>query len=317
MKIVKFGSILVIALSVQVGLFVTCTNACFAQAKQVKSAPSPKDVYLKYNSIMTSPTSTYKDIEPYQSASVKEEVKDTPIPIDQAMMMIKAMAPKNVKVIKEEINGNKATLKLTGDEGANPFGGDSKTQKSVTTGEVQMVLENGKWLVDKEKWHTKISSGDSPAITNQAERDWCLEIKKMEFPRSFASGTIGGQPIKVTQGEISQGNITLQEGNATFPEKSVRIFIFSDKDNFEDTYFVVDDENQEHAPHIHLLYKKDASKDDTQSTFVGSDGYAMKLHLGKAKDGKLPCYILLRTPDKDRSHVEGFCELKIEDSKAK
>lgn len=83
------------------------------------------------------------DIDEVKKWVVKEHVKD--LDSEMGRMMIKMsmkIDPKKVNIIKTDISGNSAKLTVKGTTDA----------QSPATGTVKMVLENGHWKVDIDKW---------------------------------------------------------------------------------------------------------------------------------------------------------------------
>ncbi|MFT3805792.1 hypothetical protein [Arenimonas sp.] len=66
----------------------------------------------------------------------------------QMLEMVKAMEPKEVRIVSGTVNGDQATLKIAGKE----------ADGAAMTGEVQLVRENGQWKVGKVNTESKISN---------------------------------------------------------------------------------------------------------------------------------------------------------------
>jgi len=83
------------------------------------------------------------DIDEVKKWVVKEHVKDFNGEMGKMMIKISMkMDPKEVKIIKTDISGDTAKLTVKGTTG----------DHSPVTGYVKMVLENGRWKVDIDKW---------------------------------------------------------------------------------------------------------------------------------------------------------------------
>jgi hypothetical protein len=141
----------------------------------VKAAEvSPKQFYLQYHQrclVVSSP----KALLPWRSKD--SLARDEPMAdeeIEQVYPMIRDMMSKNVTVISEEIKGDRATLKVTGEvpaaAAAEPA--DTKAAKSAKSGQkaaaapatskpeqavgvVLLVKEGGQWKMDHESWTTR------------------------------------------------------------------------------------------------------------------------------------------------------------------
>ncbi len=98
---------------------------------------SPKQFYLQYHQkclVVSSPKALL------QWRSKDSIARDQPMAdeeIEQVYPMIKDMMSKNVTVISEEIKGDRATLKVTGDvpTAAAPEPAETKTAKSTKSGQ--------------------------------------------------------------------------------------------------------------------------------------------------------------------------------------
>lgn len=124
---------------------------------------TPESVYNKYHRAMVN-AKTFEDVTPFLTAKTVKEMKDTPAQ-ERTMMfgVIKDICPKEVHVVSSKIEGEKANLKLIVGDGKpvfieRPLVGKTKEE---TKGEVNMVIENGEWKVDKESWKTNSVSADA------------------------------------------------------------------------------------------------------------------------------------------------------------
>ena len=110
-----------------------------------KPAPTASEFYMTYNATMAKAKSI-DELLPFMSKQRVDQVKGTPAD-ERAMMfeMVKEMAAKNVKVVKETPSAAGATLEATGSD---PAGGAMK-------GTITLVKEAGAWKIDKESWSNK------------------------------------------------------------------------------------------------------------------------------------------------------------------
>lgn len=236
--------------------------------------------------------------------------------------LVKSMQPTGIKLKKEVITGDTATLEMTAvDSGvfgsaigkgveqigtglAQAFGakpGAVKPVKSITTGVVTMRKQDGVWKVAEEKWHTQV--GDPPKPPSP-QKSWAFEAKNMDYPKSPASGKINGVPFKVENAELNDGILTLRQGKDFFADRKFMIFLFGNKNqSFENTSYLSPSNN---GAHVHVSYKT-PGKDCPQTDMYFSNEYGMKLQFGKAQANKmLPGYIVLRMADKGGSCVQGY-----------
>ena len=83
------------------------------------------------------------DIDEVKKWVVKEHVKDFDSEMGKAMIkMSMSMDPKEVKIVKTDISGDSAKLIVKG----------KTNDQSFATGSVEMVIENGQWKVNIDKW---------------------------------------------------------------------------------------------------------------------------------------------------------------------
>lgn len=85
------------------------------------------------------------DVDKILASLVAERAKQTPKDqVKKMLPLIQEMVPKDIKYVSGGIDGDKATLNLTGTD-----------HGSKSTGTVDMVKEGGVWKVEKESWSTK------------------------------------------------------------------------------------------------------------------------------------------------------------------
>jgi hypothetical protein len=83
------------------------------------------------------------DIDEVRKWVVKEHVKDFDSEMGKAMIkMSMSIDPKEVEIVKTDISGDSAKLTVKG----------TTNDQTLATGSVEMVLENGQWKVDIDKW---------------------------------------------------------------------------------------------------------------------------------------------------------------------
>jgi hypothetical protein len=112
---------------------------------------SPKETYLKYRATLAA-ADKVEAIQPMCCKKVNEEIDQTPADMKPKMFeFIKATAPLSVEVLSEAVDGDTATLNLSG-----------KTEPAAsnvserTLGKVTLVKEDGMWKIGKESWNSKV-----------------------------------------------------------------------------------------------------------------------------------------------------------------
>jgi hypothetical protein len=109
-------------------------------AKLPAGGGEPGKAYLAYTKTIAA-----GDVKALKKAVASEHAKDFDDP-DFAKMfpLVQAMQAKNIKVTGGAVDGDKATLIVTGKDG-----------DATSNGTVEMVREGGAWKVSKESWKTK------------------------------------------------------------------------------------------------------------------------------------------------------------------
>lgn len=124
---------------------------------------TPEAVYKRYHQAMVN-AKVYTDVTPYLTKATVKEMTATPAEERKMMFgMLVELCPKDVNVVSSTVEGDKANLKLVVGDGKpvfseNPLVGKTKEE---TKGEVLMVLEDGEWKIEKEKWKTNSTSADA------------------------------------------------------------------------------------------------------------------------------------------------------------
>lgn len=265
----------------------------------------PAQMYMQYRAVLLRPDSKFIDMLPYLS---KESRKSTPglEDAERALPMIRALSPKEVSVTKTEINGNKAKLYLTSSSPmANPFG--DKSSKYQTKGTATFSIEDGQWKLDKESWRTKQAKE-----TGAPDQAWCWQASSCEFPRKSAGGRIHGEAFQVDAAKIQGSRLLLNEGTDFFPVRCVEIFFQDKVSNLEGQTLSMEEESDIKAPQATMSWKAAEEKLPTSKHYFADDGVGMRLRfMKKNKEGRIPLWIVIRFPDKDRSYVEGYAEATI------
>lgn len=119
----------------------------------------PKEVYLKYKTAMDS-ASKIEDLSQFLAKHVNDEIAKTPADMKPMMFgFMKESAPHAVQIISETVDGNSATLTLTGKTEPDKINGEKV--KEQTKGSCKLVKEAGAWKIDKESWDSKVEIGGS------------------------------------------------------------------------------------------------------------------------------------------------------------
>ena len=114
----------------------------------------------------------------------------------------------------------------------------------------------------------------------------------------LVTGSIDGVQVQLSSGEISEGIITLRQGEDNFSENKVMVFLFNEvKGSIPEgkKYFVAVDA-QGSNPHVHYS----AVEGEKHVNGAVTDGYKLELEFGKeGPKGKLPGRIELEIPSKN------------------
>ena len=119
------------------------------------ATPSPTDAYLQYHAAIVD-ASDVSAVAPLMVRSVNEDISHVPTQMKPMYFgMIKNLAPRNVQVVSEKVDGDKAQLALSS---------NSKDKKSGT---VTLLREDGVWKVEKEAWTASVGAAGAPLRTGQ------------------------------------------------------------------------------------------------------------------------------------------------------
>lgn len=112
---------------------------------------SPTQAYLKYRTAFAT-ADKVEALQPMFCKKVNEEIDQTPPDMKPQMFgFMKATAPATVQVLSEAVDGDTATLKLSGK--TEPSGPNVSEH---TVGKVTLVKEGGAWKIGKEAWDSKV-----------------------------------------------------------------------------------------------------------------------------------------------------------------
>lgn len=317
------------------GSTTTTTNSDGSAAAPISlQGLTPQQVYFKYHETFKS-AKTLEDLQPFMAQDIKDKMKKTMesgtpgagMTMDALLALMKSMEPQGVKLKKEVITGNTATLELTATDqgafgdalgkgveqigtefakafGATPKPGATKPMKSVTTGTVTLHKQEGVWKIGEQKWNTRIGEA-AEAKPPSPQQTWAFAAKTIEYPKAPAKGKIKGVPFMVEKAELgSNGILTLRQGKDFFADREFTIFLFGKQGaSYENSSYLSPSDN---GAHVHMSYKT-AGKDLPRTDMYFSKDYGMKLQLGKMQSNKMiPGYIVLRMADKEGSYVQGY-----------
>ncbi len=126
-------------------------GALSCTAMPVLAEDTPGQAYINIHNKELEAKS-YADLLPYRAkASIASDKPTTDLEKKQMFELFKLVLVKDVAVKGEEINGNRAILKVEGALPKDLKSGDTET----TVGKIDMVLEDGQWKLDKEEWQSK------------------------------------------------------------------------------------------------------------------------------------------------------------------
>jgi hypothetical protein len=128
---------------------IACTTIMTASAEE----QTPKAVYLDYFKTFLSATDVNAVI-PYMCKSVVKQMNETPADMKPMMFgVMKEMTPKEIEILSEKVDGDHATMTLSGKPNTTD---PNMTEKN--DGTVTMIREDGAWKIEKESWNSSIKS---------------------------------------------------------------------------------------------------------------------------------------------------------------
>lgn len=128
----------------------------------------------------------------------------------------------------------------------------------------------------------------------------------INIPNKPLHGNLGGQKFTLQQASIENGILTLRQGKGFFADRSVLIFLFTDKWEipFNKTYTVKSGGvSPGTTPHVHLKYKIKGKNVPKTETFVRD--YSMTLIFSGEKNNRIIGKIYLKLPSKKHSEIAG------------
>ena len=149
----------------------------------------------------------------------------------------------------------------------------------------------------------------APKELPMAPAVWTLDLAQAKLPAGKANGAIGGTNFVVETAQFDQGGGTyllrLMQGAAPTPDAEVKIYLHLEPTESPTghVWTVSQEMKGKGVPQIVKVWKPNPKYAAQQKAFFS--GYAMKLELGKIKDGALSGKIFLALPDKEQSVVAG------------
>ncbi|MDQ5858285.1 MAG: hypothetical protein M3542_08430 [Acidobacteriota bacterium] len=116
-----------------------------AGGKDLESTPQAKAYRALLKTVAAGDYEGYKKAMSAESAKgMDAQVKEMKMQPKQAMLMLKTMAPTDVKFTDLKVVAKKATLSATGKSGG-----------EVNYGSIEMAEESGQWKTVKQSWSNK------------------------------------------------------------------------------------------------------------------------------------------------------------------
>ncbi|MBS1990535.1 MAG: hypothetical protein JSS83_08460 [Cyanobacteria bacterium SZAS LIN-3] len=275
--------------------------------------------YLEYHKTFVNANS-YEQIRPYQTAAavaafdkevqaaVSNKQTGTESHSEEQTKQVlftalKHFIPAEIKITGVEVNGKTAKLTI---EPVNPSG-IYKLQKNECA--VSMYLENDLWQVGESIWHPKTSTAEKQ-IANSAG-SWCAEAANTAFVQKPAEGIVDGKRFVVRDAIYMHGNLQLCE-NASGRTRSIGIFL----ENFiapPDGKIFYLRSGQDFGQKITVVKSfPTANGQFNNQSFNERDPVGLKMQFGKRTKGLLPVFIILRLPDAQKSHIQGYAYARVD-----
>ena len=138
-----------------------------SRANADADSPKPSDLYRQYHKQLLA-ASSVDEIKPFLCKKVVADIDGTPAPMKPMMFgLLQTMTPKDVLIVSENIDGDKATLTLKSAEAEKKVEGVSETTKGTVT----LVREGALWKIDKETWDSKFVSKGAPDQISAPDKD--------------------------------------------------------------------------------------------------------------------------------------------------
>ena len=175
-------------------------------------------------------------------------------------------------------NANKSKPEMSDD------GGDSHNGGSSIVADKSMTLPSSEW-----------------------DKHWQLDLTSVSFADIPAQGRVHRVEFTCDRAYLQNGILTLRQGMGRPADLSISIALRQPATQWIGNTVLIAPATSR-APQVTLQWKTDAKNSLTQSFLTG---YAMKLEVGKAINGKAPAKIYLCTPDDAKSVVVGTFTIEI------
>lgn len=120
-------------------------------ATRALAEETPAQAYKAYHEALLRANS-FADISPYLSKATRASIVDKKESEKRGVLaMVKFLTPRDIRVVRETVNGNQAVLEVEEAGTASP-----SPSPSGFRGTIEMVLEEGRWKVGHEKWDKKV-----------------------------------------------------------------------------------------------------------------------------------------------------------------
>lgn len=133
---------------------ILATLLLLASAASIGAGKTPSETFLEYHSVLKQ-SFNVEAVWPYHVRSARQEFEDQfpPQMRGRAFHIMKAAAPAAIRVEKETIQGDVATLELNSADGAHRV--TTGSTSVAVAGEATMRREDGAWKVEKVVWHVQ------------------------------------------------------------------------------------------------------------------------------------------------------------------
>ncbi len=216
---------------------------------------------------------------------------------------LKSSVPAEIKVTGVEVKGTNAKLTI---EPVNPAG---LFKFAKNEGSISLHLENDQWQVGDSAWHQKTSAAEKQAASSASS--WCAEAANASFVQKPAAGIVDGKPFVVRDAFYMRGNLSLCE-NASGPTRSIGITLenFSTAPDGKIFYLRNGQDFGQKIAVVNSWPKANGQFDN--HVFTERELVGLKLQFGKRSNGLVPVFVILRLPDAQKSHIQGYVYAKVD-----
>jgi DNA-directed RNA polymerase subunit RPC12/RpoP len=127
-----------------------------------------------------------------------------------------------------------------------------------------------------------------------------------EIPNAALSGTVLGGDFKADTAVVTAQGLELKQGQGSFPDASVILFLFASGQPLDGRKFVFSSQSSAGIrPHVHVRRKEGGKVN------VASSNYALRLEFGQRQGDKLPGRIFLELPQRMETKLAGTFEATV------